>query len=196
MNNAISLPLGFCAACRRTRHSRPSGCNKCAIRLVLNGGTVFIQARQLEKRKTCECNTRRRGGSPSLSPRRQPSLGGELSARTRRSSSGKDDQHHCFNHKRGQCWKDHNCEAWRPPVCIFQKKNQCSAGYQCPFVHLSKDDRRVPEGKEKETTSKTPTRSVNRRKLVGNSLHDQEVHATVWTVQLRETLSEGQRRTK
>ena len=98
--------------------------------------------------------------------------------------------------RKGQCWKDHNCEAWRPPVCIFQKKNQCSAGYQCPFVHLSKDDRRVPEGKEKETTSKTPTRSVNRRKLVGNSLHDQEVHATVWTVQLRETLSEGQRRTK
>ena len=101
----------------------------------------------------------------SLSPRLHPSLGAELSARTRRSSSGKDDQPYCFNHKRGQCLKDHNCEDWRPPVCIFQKKNQCSAGYQCPFVHLSKDDRRVPEGKEKETTSKTPTRSVNRRKL-------------------------------
>ena len=45
------------------------------------------------------------------------------------------------------------------------------------FIAVQQIDRQVPEEKEKETTSKIKTRSLNRREAEGNSLHDPEVQA-------------------
>ena len=83
--------------------------------------------------------------------RRQPSLKLEVSNRTGRSTSGRDDRPLCYSYKKGVAWKTKIAMTGTFQLCVSLRRGQCREGVTCLFVHLSKDERapspnRTPKG--------------------------------------------------
>ena len=117
---------------------------------------------------------------PSYSLQLHGSPKREVSNRTRKSPSGRDDRPPCDSYKKGSCLKkDTHCDYRHPPSCVFHQRGQCRAGAKCPVVHPSKDDRlpiskRTPKGGTVKDSSAIEKQTKPEGNTLEKSKNDQE----------------------